>query len=139
MRLRFSEEAVLSASDALEVLFPNRKTQSAARIFVEWLKSQGGYASKNAVSRFADALQAGEFMSRSTPFKYSRRNFYMTVLRALLEMGFVSKNVPVWVDKSKKTLYVYQRNLFDIPSKPPSVGFWRLSYYVCRKWNGMFK
>ncbi|MBI2183528.1 MAG: hypothetical protein HYU39_01065 [Thaumarchaeota archaeon] len=139
MRVKFTEEKIMSAQDALEVIFPNRKTQLAAHIFVEWLKMQGGYASKNAVSRFADGLQKGDFMSNKTPFKYSRRNFYMTVLRTLVEMGFISRNVPVYVEKSGKTLYVYSRNLFDIPLKPPSVGFWRLSYYVCRKWNELFK
>lgn len=138
MRVKFTEENIMSASDALEVIFPNRKTQAAAHIFVEWLKERGGYASKNAVSEFTDALQRGEFMNNKAPFKYSRRNFYVTVLRTLVDMGFMSRNVPVYVEKNGKTLYVYSRNLFDIPLKPPSVGFWRLSYYVCRKWNELF-
>ena len=129
----------MSAADALQVIFPNRKSQAAARIFVGWLKQQGGFASKSAVSRFADSLVDGGFDTDKGPFRYSRRNFYMTVIRTLVDMGFVSRNVPVWIESSRKTLYVYSRNLFDIPGKPPSVGFWRLSYYVARKWNDLFK
>jgi hypothetical protein len=53
-------------------------------------------------------------------------------------MGFIRRNVPVWDNRSKRTLYVYMKNIFDIPHKPPSVGFWRLSYYIAKKWNKIF-
>ncbi|MCP8305360.1 MAG: hypothetical protein H3Z50_07860 [archaeon] len=135
MKLDLSEEGVLSARDVLEIIFPNKKTRIAARIFLDWLKERGGQATKNAVSNFADALQDGKFSNKGIPFKYSRRNFYMTILRDLIGLGFVQRNVPVWDDRSRRTLYVYMRNIFDIPQKPPSVGFWRISYYICRKWN----
>lgn len=137
-RLNFSEEAVHSASDALAVIFPNKKTHDAARLYVGWLKKKGGSASKNAVSNFADELQRGAMNVRGVPFSYSRRNFYLTVLRTLLDLGFIQRNVPVWDSSRRQTVYVYSRNIFDIPLKPPSVGFWRLSYYLCRKWNDMF-
>ena len=92
----------------------------------------------SGVSKFADQLQTGEIMINEVPFKYSRRNFYITVLRNLVGMGFLQRNVPVWDEKSKKTSYVYLSNTFDIPKKPPSVGFWRISYFICRKWNQTF-
>ena len=139
MRIQLTEEKVLSAHDALEILFPNKKTQTAARLFVNWLNENGGRATKNQVSRFADMLQEGKLRLGTTPIKYSRRNFYLTVLKTLVNMGYIQRNVPTWDEKSRKTLYVYARNVFDIPKKPPSVGFWRLSYYVCRKWNHMFE
>ncbi len=138
MRIVFSEEKIIGASDALEIIFPNKKTQTAARIFVEWLKERGGQASKTAVSVFADEMQSGRLDGKGRPFKYSKRNFYMTVLRTLVSMGFVRRNVPIWDDRSRRTLYVYMKNIFDIPQKPPSVGFWRLSYYVAKKWNKIF-
>lgn len=138
MRINFSEEKVLGASDALEIIFPNRKTQTAARLFVEWLSRRGGQASKTAVRVFADEMQSGIIDGKGRPFKYSKRNFYMTVLRNLVAMGFIRRNVPVWDERSKTTLYVYMRNIFDIPQKPPSVGFWRLAYYVSKKWNKFF-
>jgi len=135
MKLDLSEEKVLSARDVLEIIFPNKKTRVAARIYLDWLKERSGQATKNAVSNFADALQEEKFSNKGISFKYSRRNFYMTVLRDLISLGFIKRNVPVWDDRSRKTLYVYMRNIFDIPQKPPSVGFWRISYYICRKWN----
>jgi len=139
MRIYLTEEKILSAHDALEILFPNKKTQTAARLFVDWLKENGGRATKNQVSQFADMLQEGKLRLGANPVKYSRRNFYLTVLKTLVSMGFIQRNVPTWDDKSRKTLYIYARNFFDIPKKPPSVGFWRLAYYVCRKWNNMFQ
>ncbi len=135
MKLDLSEEGVLSARDVLEIIFPNKKTRIAARIFLDWLKERGGKATKNAVSNFAYALQDSKFTNKGVPFNYSRRNFYMTILRDLIGLGFIQRNVPVWDDRSRRTLYVYMRNIFDIPQKPPSVGFWKISYYICRKWN----
>ena len=137
-RLVFSEEKILGASDALEIIFPNLKTQTAARIFVKWLKEKDGQASRNAVSIFADQIQSGMLDTKGRPFHYSKRNFYMTVLKTLISMGFIRRNVPIWDEHGKRTLYVYMKNIFDIPQKPPSVGFWRLSYYIAKKWNKMF-
>lgn len=138
MRIIFSEEKIIGATDALEIIFPNLKTRTAARIFVEWLKNKDGQASKTAVSIFADEIQNGTLDDKGRPFKYSKRNFYMTVLKTLVGMGFLRRNVPIWDDHGKRTLYVYMRNIFDIPQKPPSVGFWRLSYYIAKKWNKIF-
>ncbi|MBI2126971.1 MAG: hypothetical protein HYU02_06650 [Thaumarchaeota archaeon] len=137
VRLNFSDESIHS-SDALEIIFPNRKTRDAARLFVDWLKNKGGTASKNAVSNFADELHNGSMSVKGIPFTYSRRNFYLTVLRTLVDLGFIQRNVPVWDSMRRQTIYVYSRNIFDITQKPPSVGFWRLTYYICRKWNELF-
>ena len=137
VRLRFSDVSIHS-SDALEIIFPNRKTRDAARLFVEWLRMKGGTASKNAVSNFADELHNGSMSIEGVPFRYSRRNLYLTALRTLVDLGFIQRSVPVWDSSRRQTVYVYSRNIFDIPQKPPSVGFWRLSYYVCRKWNELF-
>ena len=139
MRINFTEEKVMGAKDALEVLFPNKKTEAAARAFVGWLKENGGRATKSEVSKFADSLQEGRLTLEGNVLRYSRRNFYLTILRTLVNMGFLQRNVPIWDEKSRKTLYVYAPNIFDIPQKPPSVGFWRLAYYLCRKWNKMFE
>ena len=138
MRLDLSEEKVLSSSDPLKIIFSNAKTQTASRLFVDWLNERGGRASKAEVSKFADNLQDGKINVSEVPFKYSRRNFYLTILRSLVGMGFIQRNVPVWDEQNRRTSYVYLRNTFDIPKKPPSVGFWRTAYFVCRKWNQMF-
>ena len=132
-----SEEKVMS-NNIFEIIFPGIKSKKAAELFVKVLQKSNGKATKNAVSDFANNLQNGILMENGELFKYSRRNFYMTVLRTLVDMGFIQKNMPVWDTKRNKTLYVYSRNFFDIPNKPPSVGFWRLSYYICKKWNKLF-
>jgi len=138
LRTRLSEETIRSSSNTIEILFPDGRTRKAAFIFIEWLKDKGGQASKNAVSQFANSLQIGKLEHKGVPFRYSRRNFYMTILKTFVDMGFVQRNVPVWDRGAARTLFLYQRNFFDIPQKPPSVGFWRLAYYICKKWNDMF-
>ena len=132
-----SEEKVMS-NNIFEIIFPGIKSEKAAELFVKVLQKSNGKATKNSVSDFANNLQNGILMENGELFKYSRRNFYMTVLRTLVDMGFIQKNMPVWDTKRNKTLYVYSRNFFDIPNKPPAVGFWRLSYYICKKWNKLF-
>ena len=132
-----SEEKVMS-NNIFEIIFPGIKSKKAAELFVKVLQKSNGKATKNSVSDFANNLQNGILMENGELFKYSRRNFYMTVLRTLVDMGFIQKNMPIWDTKRNKTLYVYSRNFFDIPNKPPTVGFWRLSYYICKKWNKLF-
>ena len=133
-----SEEKVMSTSNIFDIIFPGIKTRRAAELFTKILIKSNGTSTKNAVSEFANNLQSGIMLENGELFKYSRRNFYMTVLRTLVDMGFIQKNVPVWDERRNKTLYVYSRNIFDIPNKPPTVGFWRISYYICKKWNKLF-
>ena len=133
-----SEEKVMSTNNIFDIIFPGIKSKKAAELFVKILQKSNGKATKNAVSDFANNLQNGILMENGEWFKYSRTNFYMTVLRTLVDMGFIQKNMPIWDTKRNKTLYVYSRNFFDIPNKPPTVGFWRLSYYICKKWNKLF-
>jgi len=133
-----SEEKVMSTNNIFDIIFPGIKSKKAAELFITILQKSNGKATKNSVSDFANNLQNGILLENGELFKYSRRNFYMTVLRTLVDMGFIQKNMPVWDTKRNKTLYVYSRNFFDIPNKPPTVGFWRLSYYICKKWNKLF-
>ena len=133
-----SEEKVMSTSNFFEIIFPEKKTRIAAEQFSQSLAKNSGIATKNLVSEFANSLHNGIILDNGNFYKYSRRNLYMTVIRTLLDMGFIQRNVPIWDISRKKTLYVYSRNLLDIPNKPPSVGFWKIAYYICRKWNNIF-
>ena len=133
-----SEEKVMSTSNFFEIIFPEKKTRIAAEQFSQLLAKNNGIATKNLVSEFANSLHNGIILDNGNFYKYSRRNLYMTVIRTLLDMGFIQRNVPIWDISRKKTLYVYSRNLLDIPNKPPSVGFWKIAYYICRKWNNIF-
>lgn len=138
-RLRMlSEERVMSSTNIFDIIFPDKRTKNAADLFSKWLIENDGVVSKNSMSEFANNLQSGLILENGLTFKYSRRNFYMTLLRTLIDMGFIQKNVPIWDETRNKTLYMYSRNIFDIPNKPPSVGFWRISYYICKKWNNLF-
>lgn len=138
-RLRMlSEERVMSSANIFDIIFPDKRTKNAADLFSKWLIENDGVVSKNSMSEFANNLQSGLLLENGLTFKYSRRNFYMTLLRTLIDMGFIQKNVPIWDEVRNKTLYMYSRNIFDIPNKPPSVGFWRISYYICKKWNNLF-
>ena len=130
-----SEEKVMSTGNFFEIIFPEKKTRIAAECFSQLLAKNNGIATKNSVSEFANSLHNGITLDNGIFYKYSRRNFYMTVIRTLLDMGFIQRNVPIWDISRKKTLYVYSRNLLDIPNKPPSIGFWKIAYYICRKWN----
>ena len=133
-----SEEKVMSTSNFFEIIFPEKKTRIAAEQFSQLLAKNSGIATKNLVSEFANSLHNGIILDNGNFYKYSRRNLYMTVIRTLLDMGFIQRNVPIWDISRKKTLYVYSRNLLDIPNKPPSVGFWKIAYYICGKWNNIF-
>ena len=90
-----SEEKVMSTNNIFDIIFPGIKSRKAAELFVKILQKSNGNATKNAVSDFANNLQNGVLMENGELFKYSRRNFYMTVLRTLVDMGFIQKNM--WI------------------------------------------
>lgn len=132
----------MRAKDSLEILFPNMRTRKASRLFIDWLKTNNDigpfYATKNAVSRFADSLQLGIIDSDGNKIKFSRVNFYGTILKTLIEGGFLQKDLAVYDSVSSRTLWVYAPHIFNIPKEPPAKGFWRLAYYICKKWNKLF-
>ncbi|MCX8188763.1 MAG: hypothetical protein N3F64_03560 [Nitrososphaeria archaeon] len=138
MRLNISEENVINSKSVLEILFPNRKSRIAAKLLLDYMKENNGRLTKNALNNFARRLENKEILYNNMPFKYSRRNLYGTVLKNLVKLGFIQRNAPVWDDRLKRTLKVYQIQIFDIPNKPPAIGFWRIAYYICRKWNEEF-
>ena len=138
MRLNLSEESVINAKSVLEILFPNRKTRIAAKLLLDWMKEKNGRTTKNALNNFTKKLENKELLYNNTPFKYSRRNLYGTIVKNLVKLGFLQRNTPIWDDRLKRTLKVYQIQIFDIPNKPPAIGFWRICYYMCRKWNEEF-
>ena len=138
MRLNISEESVIKAKSVLEILFPNRKTQIAAKLLLDHMRENNGIITKNGLNVFARRLENKEILYNNMPFKYSKRNLYGTIIKNLVKLGFIQRNALVWDERLKRTLKVYQIQIFDIPNKPPAVGFWRLAYYICRKWNEEF-
>lgn len=135
MKIDLEENKVIRARDPLDIIFPSMKARKAARHFVYWLRDLDGRSSKSGVSSYANMLDRGIPLESGEVIKYSRRNFYMTILRILVDSGFIRKNAPYWDEGSRRTLWVYQLNYFDIPREGPSVGFWRLAFQIARKWN----
>ncbi len=139
MRLELSEERVLSSGSVLGVLFPLKSSERAAMALVSLFRSSGGYVSKEQMSAFARRLDVGREALGGEPVRYSRRNFYLTVMKRLVDMGFVQRNVRHRDPGTGEESYAYMRNIFDIPARPPAVGFWRLAYHLCRRWNELFE
>jgi len=138
MKISFDGEQIIREKDLCKIIFNRRKTQRACRIFLEWLKERGGWATKYAVSQFADSLKEGKHLWQNAPFRYSRRNFYMTILKRLLGLGLLEIR-PHYMERDHSTHFVYSACILDIPQRPPAQGFWKYCYYLSRHWNREFE
>ena len=124
--------------DVCEVIFTHRKTVQAARLFMEWLKTRGGEASREEVSTFAHDLANGRVREG---FTYKRSNFYRSVLGCLINLGFMSLQPRFDPKRKSKVSYRYAPVRQPIPKKPPMGGetFWRKAWHLCRSWNKEFE
>lgn len=89
-------------------VFPDKrqkKAYTALVIFLKWMKEQKLFASKWQISKFASGLASEKFLWKNQVFRYSRRNFYGTVVRKLLDLGYIR-----WGQKYE-------------PGKPPRSGY----------------
>lgn len=139
MQIDIEIEKVIQEKDIAKIIFTRQTTQRAARLFINWLAEKRGEATKYAISKFANELTSGKHLWHNSPFKYSRRNFYMTVIKRLQRLGllgFASR----YDERSRKTHLVYAYIHQNIPQSPPAgtPSFWRTCYYIASKWNGEF-
>ncbi len=125
-------EKTLSSGDALGLLFGDRKeTLKAAKLVVAKMKETNTLSmTKRELRFFAKELQSGRL-----GVKYSYHNFYTKLLRKLLDMGFVEKEVLIWDAKRRKTLAVYQLKIQPIPERAPQGGFAKQAWQLARGWN----
>ena len=125
-------EKTLGRGDALELLFGDRKeTLKAAKLLVEQMKETPTLSmTKREMRFFAKELQTGKF-----GVKYSYHNFYTKLLRKLLDMGFIEKDILIWDQKRRKTVAVYQLRLQPIPERAPQGGFVRQAWQIAKGWN----
>ena len=121
-------------TDICTLLFHHPKTMKACRFFLEWLKTTGEPypgATRHEVSQFGRDLEAGLV---EPSFTYSRKSFYVTILRRLVNLGFIGLRHR-WVNPGKpveKYVPIYQ----PIPKNSPSLkNFWNIAWHICRKWN----
>jgi len=135
IKLYWNDKTV-SNGDVLALLFGDRKdTISAASILVGRMKSDQHLAmTKRQLRFFARDLEAGKL-----GMKYSYHNFYTKLLRKLLDLGFIEKDVLIWDDKRKKTEAVYQLKLQPIPERGPQGGFIKQAWQVAKGWNDMVR
>ena len=129
-------EKNLSSGDALALLFGDRKeTLKAAQLAIARMKEANTLSmTKREMRFFAKELQTGKL-----GVKYSYHNFYVKLLRKLLDMGFVEKDVLIWNDKRKKTQAVYQLKLQSIPERGPQSGFVKQTWQLAKGWNDIIK
>ena len=129
-------EKLINNGDVLAVLFGERKeTIDAAKTLIGRMKSGANLSmTKREMRFFAKDLEAGKL-----GVKYSYHNFYVKLLRKLLDMGFVERDVLVWNDKRKKTQAVYQLKLQSIPERGPQSGFVKQAWQLAKGWNDIIK
>ena len=127
-------EKLINNGDVLTVLFGERKeTIDAAKTLIARMKSGANLSmTKREMRFFAKDLEAGKL-----GVKYSYHNFYTKLLRKLLDMGFVEKDVLIWDQKRRKTVAVYQLRLQPIPERAPQSGFVRQAWQIAKGWNDL--
>lgn len=135
IKLHWNEKSI-SNGDVLAVLFGERKeTIDAAKTLIKRMKANSNLCmTKREMRFFAKDLEEGKL-----GVKYSYHNFYVKLLRKLLDMGFVEKDVLIWDDKRKKTQSVYQLKLQVIPERGPQGGFVKHTWHLAKGWNDMIK
>ena len=129
-------DKVLSSGDVMTFLFGDRKdTKAAAGLLVKRMKESPNLAfTKREMRFFAKELQAGK-----SGVKYSYHNFYTKLLKKLLDMGFIEKNVLVWDSKRRKTASVYQLKLQPASDKAPQGGFVKHAWRIAKGWNDLIQ
>ena len=121
-------------TDICVLLFRNPKTVKAARLFLDWLKTTDHPypgATRHEISQFGRDLQAGLIESN---FTYSRKCFYVTILRRLVDLGFIGLRHRGFERGKWTEKYVPIHQ--PIPKRSPSrKNFWNICWHICKKWN----
>ena len=130
------EEKVLNRGDVLSFLFGDREaTLDTAKLLISRMKTNPHLAmTRREMRMFAKELEKGNGKVR-----YSYHNFYVKLLRKLLDLGFVEKDVLIWDEKRKKTEAVYQLKLQAIPERSPQGGFVKQAWQVAKGWNDLVR
>jgi hypothetical protein len=123
--------------EVFELLFRCGKTRYAAKLLFRWILSKGGYATPTELSRFAWKLQKG---LTEKGFKYRRLSLYRTVLRRLLDFGFINQQ-QIYDAKQGRVVQAYVLIRQPIPKRSPMGGrsFWKIAWQMCQTWNGMLE
>ncbi|MEM1590000.1 MAG: hypothetical protein QW175_06250 [Candidatus Bathyarchaeia archaeon] len=133
--------------DVCGLLFVNKRSQRACRLFLCELKRKG-FMTRAELSRFAWDLSRGKV---EPGFRYARCNFYTTVKRTLMCLGLITVRQryvggesfswePRRGRKMRDVVDVYVPVLQPIPMRPPDgVNLPRLIWNVCKAWNDFWQ
>jgi hypothetical protein len=128
------DEKEIAKGNVMALIFGERKeTVDAALLLIRKMKENPDTRfsmTRKQLRMFAEKLQTGEL-----GVKYSYHNFYTKLLRKLLTLGFVEKDVPVWNDRLKRTQPVYQLKTQLIPARITTSGFAKYAWQICSAWN----
>jgi hypothetical protein len=131
IKLYWNEKTV-ARGDTLGLLFGERReTIKAVRLVIERMRGSPTLSmTKREMRFFAKELETGKLGLR-----YSYHNFYTKLLRKLLDLGFMEKDVLIWNSERRKTVSVYQLKLQQIPERSPSGGFVKKAWQIAKGWN----
>ena len=133
VKLWWNPESI-GRGNVLSFLFGDRdETIKAAKLTINRMKEVNTLSMTRREMRFfAKDLESGKL-----GVKYSYHNFYTKLVRKLLDMGFLEKDVVVWAAKRQKTATVYQLKLQSIPERPPPAGFNKQAWQEPKGWNDL--
>ena len=124
-------QALSDIREFCEVIFPRAKTRVACEIFLEWMRKHPHGVSRRELSQFGRDLQDGKMRKG---FRYRRQSLYRTVLRRLVELGFIEL-----FTRADQISY-YHPVIQRIPKKAPGGrNFYNLTFYICKIWNDFFE
>lgn len=126
----------IGKGNVLGLLFGDRdETIKAARLTINRMKEVNTLSmTKREMRFFAKDLESGKL-----GVKYSYHNFYTKLIRKLLDLGLMEKDVAIWDAKHKTTPRVYQLKLQSIPERSPQSGFVKQAWQVAKGWNDLIQ
>jgi hypothetical protein len=126
----------IGRGNVLSFLFGDRKeTVEAAKLTIQRMKQVNTLSmTRRELRYFARELESGKL-----GVKYSYHNFYTKLIRKLLDLGFLERDVVVWDAKRQATARVYQLKLQSIPERPPQSGFVKQAWHVAKGWNDLIQ
>ncbi|HYA55202.1 MAG TPA: hypothetical protein VED22_00245 [Nitrososphaerales archaeon] len=133
LKLWWNEESI-GRGKVLNFLFGDRdETIRAAKLTIDKMKKVDTLSmTRRELRFFAKDLESGKL-----GVKYSYHNFYTKLIRKLLDLGFMEKDVAIWDAKHQKTPRVYQLKLQTIPERPPQAGFVKQAWQIAKGWNDL--
>jgi hypothetical protein len=133
-------ELISSEQDICELLFAQKRTQHACRLFLNHLKERGGLT-RGELSRFVWDLETGKI---EEGFRYRRTSFYRQIRRVLLTLGLVAiEQMFETKENFNLTSYVIREKYVPvrqpISKRPPDgLNMPRLMWTICKRWNDEF-